>query len=374
MATISVVAIYPTGTTDPTGSASVHGENYGNTYTTMNAMEVGENGDLTDAGGTWLYVEITPSDGNWNTADSTVLVYDGWKCNMGAAAPGESGEYVYIVTVGTARNDYSDGKYSTSAYRLETTGDTKPIIIDNDAAVDEPLDIVFDGVQISHGTSNNNMHLIQILPGAYHDQIHFENCYLRQLDAGSRNLRILCDDGALVYVINCILEGAAGDQISLVTGYTGTTYVYNSTICGATDDGFDQDAGTVNVVNCAVFNNGGTDFEGTINTQDYCASDDGGGTNGVDISPAAEADGWNAAFTDYANGDYTVKDTDSVLYLTSEITQDDDGNVPATDIMGNSRNTGAGEQVCIGAFEFAAAAGLSIPIVMHHRKQMRRRR
>lgn len=119
--------------------------------------------------------------------------------------------------------------------------------------------------------------------------------------------------------------------------------LYNSTVSGF-NDGVEVDAGTLTVTNCAVFNNG-DDFDGSM-TITYCASDDADGTNAVNISPGkTESDDWAAAFTDYANGDFSVKDTDSPLYdagtdLSAYFT---------TDIAGTTRSTWD-----IGAFEFVS--------------------
>ena len=96
--------------------------------------------------------------------------------------------------------------------------------------------------------------------------------------------------------------------------------------------------------NCIVFNNS-DDFKGTI-TIDHCASDDLDGTNPVDISPGAtEADDWEACFTDYANGDFSLK-SDSVCVGAGV---DDPGSgLYSDDILGNTRTS----PWDIGAFEY----------------------
>jgi hypothetical protein len=63
------------------------------------------------------------------------------------------------------------------------------------------------------------------------------------------------------------------------------------------------------------------------------------------MSPGGtEADGWNDAVTDFANGDYTPKGATSVLVDNGTAT-----GAPASDLLGN----GWGDDVEIGAFAFA---------------------
>ena len=141
----------------------------------------------------------------------------------------------------------------------------------------------------------------------------------------------------------------------IYTSGSGTIVANNMTISGF-DEGVQRAGDTITISNSAIFNNN-TDYDGTI-TADYNATDDGGGTNGVDISPGGtEADDWNAAFTDYSNGDFTVKDTSSVLYNTGSATY-----APATDIIGTSRPQSTDDD--IGAFELIAEAPSTTPQII----------
>ena len=124
------VAIYPSGASAPGG--------YDATYTTMSAFEAAEGGDLVSST-TTLTCEITASDGNWNTADSTSVSFAGWTTNA-----------TYDVTITAlddgARNTYSNGQYSTSSYRLEIdASSTRIIYILNPT---NRFDLTIDGVQL----------------------------------------------------------------------------------------------------------------------------------------------------------------------------------------------------------------------------------
>ena len=328
--TTRTVAIYPSTASSPGG--------YDATYTSMSAMQAGESKDLVDLN-RFLRVEIVNSDGNWSTPDTSVI-FDGWNTDRSA------GRYLEIEVMSGARNPYTDGKWSTSHYRLSSAADT--LDIDNDAAAGTYLEADFIGLQVENTGGNL---AARIRAAAYHKTIKFIASHFR----GTADFEVLqlSDDGtAEVWFINTILENSNisnTDEIVRATfAWSATAYFYNCTVVGGGLEGLDVDTGTVTVKNCAVFNNDGTDIlPGGVT--DFNASDDSVGTNWVDISPAAEVDGWNAAVTDYANGDYRVKDASSVLYQAG-LSQTADSNVPSEDIAGNVRPTGS-NPVSIGAFE-----------------------
>jgi hypothetical protein len=150
------------------------------------------------------------------------------------------------------------------------------------------------------------------------------NTYIYGFNVGAWYAGISCDDtSANIKIHNCTISNNT-------MGINGNSHI---------------------VTNCAVFNNS-DDFYGTM-TISYCASDDGDGTNAVNISPGAtEADDWANAFVDYANGDFHVKNTSSVLYNAAT----DLSGTFTDDIDGDTRS-----QWDIGADEYVAAGGASIP-------------
>lgn len=139
-------------------------------------------------------------------------------------------------------------------------------------------------------------------------------------------------------VYNCIVMTADRCISRYYDGAGGTLYVYNCVVTGAVTAGYADRAGSSMVCsNCVAFNNT-DDFAGTFTSISYCASDDVDGTNAIDISPGAtESDGWSAAMTDYANGDFSVKDTSSALYNAGTTISGMD----SVDIIGTSRPQGA---------------------------------
>jgi hypothetical protein len=150
------------------------------------------------------------------------------------------------------------------------------------------------------------------------------NTYIYGFNVGAWYAGISCDDtSSNIKIQNCTISGN-------YYGINGNSHV---------------------VTNCAVFNNT-DDFTGSM-TISYCASDDGDGSNAVNISPGAtEADDWANAFVDYANGDFHVKNTSSVLYNAAT----DLSGTFTDDIDGDTRS-----QWDIGADEYVAS-GASIPL------------
>ena len=146
-----------------------------------------------------------------------------------------------------------------------------------------------------------------------------------QIDSADQTVNIFQSAGH-VYISNCRIQGGAtqaiylakpGDSVDLTiwntivdgAGTDGIYYraatncnVYNSIVYGSGDDGIERVEGTVNVYNSAVFGSVDEDFRGTFGTIDYCASDDGTGTNPVAPSGAD----WDNEYVDSANGDFTL--------------------------------------------------------------------
>lgn len=174
------------------------------------------------------------------------------------------------------------------------------------------------------------------------------------------------DSSITVNVRNCLFYDLISANTPADSGFngiylnvSGTLNILNCTIwhCGR---GMNCTDGTTNVKNTVIGNtpeDGGDIIGvGTINI-DYCATDDANeGTNWVDLSPSAtEADDWAAAFTDYANNDFSIKDTDSVLYNSGT-------NLSAsgvtTDIIGTARPQATIYD--IGAYEFVVAGAPAV--------------
>lgn len=120
--------------------------------------------------------------------------------------------------------------------------------------------------------------------------------------------------------------------------------VYNNTNRNF-NDGIEVDSGDVDAVNNINFDNA-DDFDGTFNSLDHNASDDGDGT-----SPLGTPITWADQFVNYTNYDFTPKAEADIIGAGAGPSSD--AKVPVLDILGNTRS---GTTCTIGAIEYQGAA------------------
>lgn len=339
---------------DPDAVGGGTGVDWANAYTTLNAAETAKEGDITLAGSDQQVIFECRSSGD--TADTTSTAVVGWTTDA-----------THDITIRGHASHRHDGIYGnvSGAYKLETTNTPASTLLIQENYV------TVDGIQIKHIINADDT---------------FDDAFaVSYLDAGNLitvgNVILageitntvkktglnIGDSDAIVYIYNTIIYGFVRRAVVEAAG--ATTDLYNCTISGATEtDGVKWTTSTFTAKNNAVFNNT-DDFDGTF-TFNYNASDDdtGGGTNWVDISAGVEATEWAKAFTDYSGTppDFSIKDASSVLYQAGE-SNTNDNKVPTTDIAGTARVDGSES---IGAFESVAAGGLSIPVAIHHLRQI----
>jgi hypothetical protein len=141
---------------------------------------------------------------------------------------------------------------------------------------------------------------------------------------------------------NIIYGFTGGGIVSYSLG--GVNYIYHNTI-SSNNSGIQGDTIVSFIVkNNVVFNNA-DDFNGTFALLDHNASDDGDGTNAISLGSSTAI--WKATFTDYENGDFSIRNMASPLY---------NAGTPiisvTIDILGTPRPYY--EAYDIGAFEFKA--------------------
>lgn len=283
-ATDRYVAIYPTGSTNPSG--------YSATYTSMATMEAGEDGDLTAAGGTRLRVEITASDGTWeNAPDDSQAVFDGWTCDYA------SGEYVWVYTVDTAKPS-SPMFWDETAYIFRPATQYVALNIDNDFAAAN-LAIVFDDIQFARTRTGYGANTAQVLAASYLERLELNRCWIERDEASpghGLDVQGVAGTAAEVHITNCVFSGVGSESGDGFNGTDGAqlaaTYIVNSTFTGWSGDAIEPNNTNTYVINTALFYNA-DDFEDTYPAGYplYCASDQGAGegTNGIDLTPGVQA-------------------------------------------------------------------------------------
>ncbi len=124
--------------------------------------------------------------------------------------------------------------------------------------------------------------------------------------------------------------------------------ILNCTIEGCSK-GIECSGGTVDVANCAIFNNG-DDFSGAFNSISHCASDDGDGTDAQTLDSTND---YENEFTDAPNHDYSLV---SGSVCVGNGTDDPGSGLFSDDIIGSTRSS----PWDIGAFEYVSGGGEEI--------------
>jgi len=304
----------------------------GGDYTSLQAAITGEvsaNANLVTMAGI-LTISI---EGDWSGGtDTTAVVLTGFTTS--------ADYYVKVVTDSSNRADKTGINTSRYILQLDSTRDFR---------VQQNYTVI-DGLQIDCTTSGYCFEV-----NSANTNIVVKNCYARYQNGGTGY--VTSNAGASIKVENSISFNGGTAEAASTQGFyciAGTMVVYNC-VAAYANDGMERDAGTMTVVNSAVF--GSTDdFDGTISI-DYCASDDGDGTNA--IAPSGGA--WTNEFSDPVNGDFTLLNGGN-LY-DAGIGPSSDANVPTTDIDGTTRS---GASCDIGADEYATLVGIVIPVVIQH--------
>ncbi len=251
--------------------------------------------------------------------------------------------YVKIWTDPSESYRHAGTYPSGNKYRIENSGPNAILTV-------SVANALIEGLAIKNTASSTSGYPSCFYVLAVNGRITFKSCFaLGEGTTSSGNMGYNCTSstGAIVKYINCVATGFYRSGGNYYCGFrenTSATFYYYNCTAQRNRYGWKREQSTVYVSNSVSFNNE-DDFFGTINA-DYCASDDGDGTNAVDISPGAtEADDWAACFTDYANGDFSLK-SDSVCVGAGV---DDPGSgLYSDDILGNTRTS----TWDIGAFEY----------------------
>lgn len=321
------------------------GSSLANAYSSLNVAETARDANITAGNAVRFLCHNTLGN-----ADTTAVNFIGWTT--------DADSYIKVEAEASYRHA---GVYDTSKYHL-TSADTTILTISEDY-------VRFVGLQFGLTvTSGNGGSCITASGINATNDVRVSNCIFNSVSCtgtvGAQGLKIV-DSDLLGSIWNCIFYNFLSISNPTDNSFIGIRIQLGSTIniwnCTINDCflGMWRQAGTVNVVNCLVFENA-NDFNGTI-SMTYCASDDDHtGDSGTNFVITQTGDDYAALVVDADGGDYNVTDGSSELVGTG--TDDPGGAIQDdTDIAGNARSS----TWDIGAFELSAAPSV-VPTLYYY--------
>ena len=318
---------------DPDAPGPAHdGTSWNDAYLTLSAWELAEQTNL-DGANNYMTVYCRSSSGTTDTAE---CVINGWTTSATD----------YIEIIGT---DFpADGIYDDTKYVIHNNDDTTTAI-----RIQENY-VRISNLQVLVTTTGGGIKIgIYANVGFAAADIRISNCIFKGIGSGTAgNTGVYINNAAssVLTIWNTVIYGFISTDNPGDNDFAGiyqhngpTTNIYNCTVYGCYNGIQRNISGTLTTKNCAVGNNT-DDFAGTL-TIDYCASDDGDGTN----AQAPSGGNW-------AN-EFTTPGTDFSLLVGGNCVENGTDNPSAgfysDDIIGTARSS----TWDIGAFEFVAAPG-----------------
>jgi hypothetical protein len=271
-----------------------------------------------------------------STADAGVSIY-GWTTSTST--------YVNVYT------PYSEAEVGISQRHVGIWDDEKyRIISDSWATVSFGVEnIILDGLQVFSNPYNDYPRVVNIDTNAT-SSINIIKNSLFEVDFSSVGASGgVIDSGnngflGKIYIFNNVIKGASSPNANsrAIQLRSHQNYVYNNTISNG-NVGIVKSTGGIGYAQNNVLFNNNDDFAGAFALLDHNASDDGDGTNAISLGSSTAI--WKATFTDYENGDFSIRNMASPLY---------NAGTPiisvTSDILGTPRPYY--EAYDIGAFEF----------------------
>lgn len=266
------------------------------------------------------------------SADTTSVIFAGWTANS-------------VTIIG----EITSAVWEDDIYTLAVSN-TKNI------NVIQAIDITFKKIQLDctgYAGINQGALYFNNSSGVIYAEV--DSCIFRQSTSDAYNY---CDGiqdynclALSLYVKNSISYGFKSNSSAGYYLWEPTTSAdfYNCTVCDC-NFGFGRAGGVLNVVNSVSFS-ASDDFNGSFNTLNYNASDDGDGTNPI----SASGGDWINEMPNYTSYNFNITSSGNV-YEGSSLTNADDPLVPTIDIVGNIRNSGVGENVSVGVVEFFSSS------------------
>lgn len=314
----------------------------GTDYTSLSLWEDGEDGqDLP----TLDKIAVAKCRSSSGTADTTFVDFDGWTATDATR---------YIKIAGDTGHRASTS-WSTSKYRFSVADGYLAYLRENY--------MLFDGVQIELSSATTSRILFGgVGLNAASSDIRFHSCHFQMPSTSSKTLFFAAVTGSLsIHFRNCILKSLSTNSDSYLSSQSdkniyadNCTFIWNSSnTIGVRDDG-----GTCNIRNCYSGGTGTYDYYGTFDTKTTCASEDTTGSSGLTGIALS-----NDNFTNYTSN-WSLPSTSDLVGVGTNLYSDF-----TTDIDGNTRPASAAW--CIGAYEYVAAGGTTLPVYAYYYDHMR---
>jgi hypothetical protein len=305
------------------GSEAGRDAYYDGTYTSCTAWEAGRDGAA--AGGTTETGEIV---GPWNADDTNAFSIFGWN----------STTTIILKALGSSRHSGTYDASSPGPHRLVASSTTTLINM-------AESNLTVEGMQLRNAILGDaDSQCLQISQEQQDKTIR--DCML--VIAGDGESVIIGSATAQCVIFNCVCYSEGGGSEGIFVSVANAVDIWNCTIDNF-QNGIERDDGTVTAKNCAVLNSSGDDFNGTV-TVDYCASDDGTGTNAQTLD---STNNYQDEFNDQANNDYNMI---SGSICVGNGVDDPGSGEYSDDIIDVARNS----TWDIGAFELAAVGGIVV--------------
>lgn len=308
-------------------------------YASLSAWEAAEE---TTLDGNWMHVYVAASAG---AADILSCTITGW-------TQVDSDDKI-VIEASPGQGAIASG-WKTDRYRMEVA-DNSCIYINEDF-------VQIRGLQLKGTWSSADVYGIRVGTALNTSVIHIDSCRIwivGDVDGNQRGISGGDGTDTTLYIYNTIVEntGGADGNVIGIRPNAAAGYIYNCCVRGFYY-GIRNDA-TLIVKNTASFDND-DDFYGTI-TVDFCASDDGDGTN--DVAESGGGAGWPNDFEGAATGDFRLK---SGSGLVGHGVDNPGTGLYSDDIDGTARTS----TWDVGAYEYVSGGGSIVPIIMN---EIRRR-
>jgi hypothetical protein len=279
---------------------------------------------------------IVDSNGASHTVDSTATTLAGWTTS--------EANYIYIHTPVSNRQA---GKWDDTKYRM-VVNDAILLNITNVAS----LYITIEGVQFKR-TYTSVQYATAVGTALYSTSVaKFDSCIF-VAEGANNGLFFNGDADQTAYAYNSIAYGG-GSRAGYSSAAAVNSYCYN---CVSTKHTSALGYGFLSFdscINCVAAGNTGADFS-SVGTVDYCASDDGTGTNAQTLNAT---NNYAAEFVNYTSEDYHLV-VGSVAIDNG--TPDPGTGLYSDDIDGDAR----GASWDIGVDEYVAAVGATVESILN---------